>query len=85
MTLLTSCSADFRSTPSRNSTITSDTPWLAVDCTVSAPETPCIAFDTGTPTCASTISGEAPGYGVMTITAGTEISGSRSCWTWVAA
>jgi hypothetical protein len=49
--LLTSCSADLRSVPSLNRTITSDAPWLDVDCTVSAPATPCIAFPTGTPTC----------------------------------
>src|ERR1700674_3944458 len=38
--LLTSCSADLRSVPSRNRTISSDAPWLDVDCTVGVPGRP---------------------------------------------
>src|SRR3989442_11517562 len=65
--------------------MTSDAPWLDVDCTVSTPLTPSRALTTGTETWLSTMSGDAPGSGVMTITAGIEMSGRRSCCTWDAA
>ena len=85
MAVLTSWSAALRSVPSLKSTTARDAPWLEVDCTVLTPLTPVSALTTGMVTWLSTISGEAPGSGVITITAGIEMSGSRSCWSWLAA
>ncbi len=51
----------------------SETPWLDDDCTVSAPVTPWSALTTGWVTWVSTMSGEAPGYGVITMTAGIDM------------
>src|ERR1044071_1497269 len=73
--VLMSCWAALRSVPSLNRTITSEAPWLEVDWTVSTPLTPSRALTMGTVTWASTISGDAPGSGVITITAGIEMSG----------
>src|SRR5690348_18247378 len=80
--VFTSCCADFRSVPSLNSTMTSDAPWLEVDWTVSTPLTPSMALTIGTDTWVSTISGEAPGSGVMTMTRSEERRVGKECRWW---
>src|SRR5258706_6926953 len=73
-----SCWADLRSVPSLKRTMASETPWLDDDCTVSAPVTPWSALTTGWVTWVSTMSGEAPGYGVITMTAAIRIFGEKA-------
>src|SRR5205085_779475 len=73
------------SVPSLNVRMIRETPWLELDVTALTPLTPCTALVVGSDTSRSTTPGEAPGSGVIRTNAGSEMSGRRSCWTWVAA